>query len=298
MRSPFNKLSVIVLFVLLLSSCSVARYARGPESRDIENLEGCRGIIQAVEYPSSEKDLHHRRMVVYLPESYATDTLRRFPVFYLLHGARGNEITWSDSARVMHRIDSLRAQGKAEDFILVMPNMNNYFGDKDYKNGRCLRAMRAFWLQDGEVERHFMHDVVARVDSLYRTVPSKSGRAIAGMSNGALQCIYLSAGEPDTFDYVGLFSPYAYPTFAALGHPDVYGGLWKKLDVQFADPPAFYGIYIGKTDIFHPHVRNFERRMSQKGYRHQFILAEGGHEWYNWRDFVIDFCQRIFRSTP
>ena len=278
----------------LLCSCSVARYAHGPQTRDIEATPGVRGTIQAIDYPSSEKDLDHRRMVVYLPESYSADTLRRFPVFYLLHGARGNEVTWSDSARVMQRIDSLRAEGKAREFILVMPNMNNYFGEKDYKNGRCVNAMHAFWLLDGEAERHFMHDVVARVDSLYRTGPSKSGRAIAGMSSGALQSIYLSANSPDSFDYVGLFSPYAYPTFAALGHLDVYAGLWKKLDVQFEDPPALYCIYIGKKDIFLPHIRMFAGEMSRKGYPHQFILTEGGHRWYNWIDFVTDFCEKLF----
>lgn len=288
------RLLALTSVLAILCSCSVARYARGPETRDIEAIPGCRGTIQAVEYASGEKDLDHRRMVVYLPETYSTDTLRHFPVFYLLHGARGNETTWSDSARVMHRIDSLRAQGKAREFILVMPNMNNYFGEKDYKNGHCVNAVRAFWLLDGEAERHFQHDVVARVDSLYRTIPSKSGRAIAGMSSGALQSIYLSANAPGDFDYVGLFSPYTYPTFAALGHLDVYGGLWKKLAVQFENPPALYGIYIGKTDFFLPHIRMFEKKLTQKGYPHQFTLAEGGHKWYNWIDFVTDFCEKIF----
>ena len=288
----------LILWLLLLvatCSCSAARYAMGPDSREIESIPGCRGTIQAVDYPSSEKDLDHRRMVVYLPEDYASDTLRHYPVFYLLHGARGNEKTWIDSALVLHCIDSLRAQGKERDFILVLPNMNNYFGDKDYKKGHCLPAMRAFWLLDGEAERHFMHDVVERVDSLYRTVPAKSGRALAGMSSGALQSIHISATYPEAFGYVGLFSPYAYPTFAALGHLDVYGGLWKKLAVQFADPPSLYGIYIGKTDIFYPHIRIFESNLTQKGYPHQFTVAEGGHEWYNWIDFFTDFCEKVFK---
>ena len=289
-----ERLIVWVALLALLCSCSVARYARGPQTRDIEATPGVRGTIQAVDYPSSEKDLDHRRMVVYLPESYSADTLRRFPVFYLLHGARGNEITWSDSARVLHRIDSLRAEGKAREFILVMPNMNNYFGEKDYKNGHCVNAVRAFWLLDGEAERHFMNDVVARVDSLYRTIPSPSGRAIAGMSSGALQSVYLSANAPGSFGYVGLFSPYVYPTFAALGHRDVYGSLWKKLEVQFEDPLALYAIYIGKQDFFLPHIRMFENKLTRKGYPHQFTLTEGGHRWYNWVGFVIDFCEKLF----
>lgn len=287
-------LPAYLLSVLLLCSCASARYARGPLSRDIEARTGLRGTVEAVSYPSSEPKLSERRMVVYLPEDYYRDTLKRYPVLYLLHGARGNEITWADSAEAFRRLDSLRLAGKASDFILVLPNLNNYFGDKDYRDGRAVNAIRAFWLADGEAERYFYRDVVERTDSLYRTVPQKSGRAIAGMSVGALQTLYLAAGHPDSFDYVGLFSPYVYPTFAARWHEDVYGDLWGRLQRQFADPPAQFSVYIGRTDFFYPHILLFDRRLTRKGYPHKFVVADGGHEWYNWTAFFVDFCQDIF----
>ncbi len=285
----------LFLLALLACSCSMARFARGPESRDIEGLTGYDGIIRTVTYPSSEPKLSERRMVVYLPKEYERDTLRRYPVMYLLHGARGNEKTWIDSADVFHCIDTLRRQGRAADFILVMPNMNNYRSDRDYRNGRAIPATRAFFTVDGEVERYFVHDVVERVDSLFRTVADKSGRAVAGMSCGALQTIYLSANHPDTFDYVGLFSPYAYPTAAAKFHRDVYGGLRWKLKRQFADPPAFYAIYIGTADFFYPHMRLFSRRLANHHYPHRLVVNTGGHEWYNWSDFLESFCQEAFK---
>ena len=288
-----------ILFYLMLlvvaCSCSAARYARGPESSEITALPGYDGIIEAVTYPSSEPDLSVRRMVVYLPASYYADTLRRYPVMYLLHGARGNEVTWIDYGNAFHSLDSLRRISRAKDFILVLPNMNNYAGDEDYKNGHAMNAMRAFWLLDGEAERYFCSDVVQRIDSLYRTVPEKQGRALAGMSSGALQAIYLSAGHPDDFGYVGLFSPYNHPTFAAIGHRDVYGRLWKRLKRQFADPPILYAIYIGKTDFFYPHMRIFDDNLTHDGYPHKFIVTPGGHEWYNWSAYLIDFYTEIFQ---
>ncbi|MCR5352320.1 MAG: hypothetical protein K6E35_07505 [Bacteroidales bacterium] len=290
-----KKFLPIVLLAILVSSCSVARYARGPESRDIESLPGYDGIIETVTYTSSEPGLSERRMVVYLPQEYYQDSLRRYPVMYLLHGARGNEKTWIDSADVFHCIDTLRRAGKAADFILVMPNMNNYRSDKDYKNGRAIPAVRAFFTVNGEVERYFVQDVVDRMDSLYRTVAKKSGRAVAGMSCGALQTIYLSANHPNTFAYVGLFSPYTYPTFAAKYHQDVYGGLWWKLERQFSVPPILYALYIGKTDFFYPHILLFDRKLTRKGYAHELVVNPGGHEWYNWSDFLEDFSQKIFR---
>jgi len=298
MSARFHRLllpAVLAAAALLAASCSAARYARGPRTAEIEARSGFEGVLETVTYPSSERGLSHRRAVVYLPKDYYRDSLRRYPVLYLLHGARGNEVTWIDSADVLRGLDSLRAERKAADFILVLPNVNNYFGERDYKDGHAVNAVRAFWSVDGEVERHFVHDVVGRVDSLYRTVPDKSGRAIAGMSSGALQSLYLFAGNPDTFGYVGLFSPYAYPTVAASNHTDVYDGLWRKLKRCFADPPARFDIYIGKTDFFYPHMILFDRRLTRKGYAHRFFVAEGGHEWYNWSDFYRDFCQGLFQ---
>lgn len=286
------------IFLILaagLCACGTsARYGRGLDNSVLEALPG-EGIVEAVYYPSSEPRLTQRRMLVYLPKDYYRDTLKRYPVLYLFHGARGNEKTWVDSADVFHRLDSLRAGGLAKDFILVMPNMNRYVNDKDFNNGRCLRAMPAFWTQTGEMERYFRQDVVGFVDRRYRTVPTKEGRAIAGMSNGGLQAVYLSANYPQSFDYVALMSPYAQATMAAKYHRDVYKGLAWKLKEQFAIPPKEYVIYIGKTDFFRPHIEFFHRRLKRHGYPHDFVLAEGGHEWYNWIDFFEDFCKRIFQ---
>lgn len=291
-----KRLLLWLLLVAVLSSCATAaRFYRGEESSEIEEMPAYGGTIEAVYYPSSEKHITQRRMVVHLPKDYDKDTLRRYPVLYLFHGARGNEKTWIDSADVFRCIDTLRRAGRAADFILVLPNMNNYRNDRDYKNGRAIPATRAFFTVNGEVERYFVQDVVRRVDSLYRTVARKSGRAIAGMSCGALQTIYLSANRPELFDYIGLFSPYTYPTSAAKYHRDVYGGLGWKLKRQFANPPAFYGIYIGKTDFFYPHIVLFDRRLTRLGYAHKFVVNPGGHEWYNWSDFLEGFCQEIFR---
>ena len=290
------KRCLALLFLAFLTcSCAVGRYARGPESADIEAKYHFDGVLRAVNYHSSEKMLTERRMLVYLPVDYFDDTTKRYPVLYLLHGARGNEVTWLDSSNVIPSLDSLRRIKEAEHFIVVLPNMNRYYSDKDYNNGHCLRAMRAFWLIDGEVERHFMTDVVEFTDSNFRTIPEKSSRAIAGMSSGALQALYLSADYPDAFDYVGLFSPYTYATFAAVTHLDVYGGLGKKLKLQFTDPPKAYGLYIGNTDFFYPHIRNYDRKLTEKGYAHTFTVSEGGHEWYNWSAFATDFNKKLFK---
>ena len=286
----------ILLAAFLAVSCGTARYARGMESSDIETIVPADGIIQPVEYPSGERRLDHRRMVVYLPADYYADTARRYPVMYLLHGARGNEVTWMEKQRgdAIHSKDSLVSAGLTEDFILVMPNINCYFSDKEYNNGHAINAFRAFWIVDGEAEVHFVEDVVDFVDARFRTIPEKQARSIAGMSTGGMQALYLSANHPDVFGNVGLFSAYSANTFAGLRHPEFYLGLSRKLRAQFAQAPDNYVIMIGHADIFYPNMCCYSRRLTRHGYKHSFIDYPGGHAWYNWRVFFVRFCQEVY----
>ena len=286
----------VLVLISLACSCANIRYAMGPESSDIESLPGYRGKIQVVEYPCSEPALTKRRMVVYLPEDYDKNATRRYPVLYLIHGARGNEVTWIERGDAFHTLDSLRLAGKAGDFILVMPNLNNYHSDREYRNGHPVNPVRAFWLIDGEAEVYFMDDIVARVDSLYRTIPEKSSRAIAGMSTGGLQALYMAANHPDSFDYIGLFSPYTRDSIFGLRHPEFYGGLYRKLKVQFQESPRYYGLMIGRKDIFYPEMKSFDRSLTKRGYGHEFIVTSGGHKWTNWRKYLIDFYQKTFKD--
>ena len=55
---------------------------------------------------------------------------------------------------------------------------------------------------------------------------------------------------------------------------------------------------IGKKDVFYPHMKLYERRLSRKEYPHEFVVTPGGHEWYNWRDYFVLFCQKVFRPQP
>lgn len=285
----------ILTSLMALASCANSRYASGPDTEDIEALPGYRGTIQALSYQSSEKNLDERRLTIYLPPGYFKEPQRRYPVMYLLHGARGNEVTWIERGDCLKTLDSLYAGGAVDEFILVLPNSNNYFGRKDYKNGRAVNAVRAFWTVDGDAESFFMKDVVAAVDGRYRTIPDKNGRAIAGMSTGALQAMYISANWPDSFAYVGLFSPYAYDELAEMRNPQFYEALTCKMRTQFSNPPSFYGLYIGNKDIFYPHMMLFDRSLTRRGYKHELVVTPGGHEWYNWRKYLIMFYQEAFR---
>ena len=266
------------------------RYARHTEYPAVQTTR-CEGIVETPLIPSSEPGMTERRAVVYLPHDYYGSD-RRYPVFYLIHGARGNELTWIEMGNILSTVDSLRSVGAASDFILVLPNMNSYRDDRDYSFSRAKTALGTFYGIDGTVESVFIDDVVSEIDRKYRTLADKNHRAIAGMSIGALQAIHISASSPDTFGSIGLFSAMNRSFIRPGKDSRFYNGLWNKLDRQFENPPLDYCIMIGKGDFFYPHMLLFDKKLARKGYPHSLYVAEGGHEWYNWQDFARVFIEK------
>ncbi|MCR4566282.1 MAG: hypothetical protein K5651_09380, partial [Bacteroidales bacterium] len=61
-------------------------------------------------------------MIIYLPADYYQSG-ERYPVVYLLHGARGYETSWIRKGDIFQKTDSLFTNNLAAHFILVMPNV-------------------------------------------------------------------------------------------------------------------------------------------------------------------------------
>lgn len=253
-----------------------------------------KGTLKEVFYKTSVPGPTQRKMRVYLPEGYE-DSDERYPVIYLLHGARGNEDAWVKNGNILQVADSLQSNGYSKRFILVMPNMNQYKDDDDYKNSRLKRAFESIFDVDGTVESAFPNDVVKFIDSEFRTIPDKRHRAIAGLSLGGLQSIFLGANNPDLFDYFGLFSPTRRTALKPSEYNEFYSYLKDKLAVQFADPPRLYMICIGKKDIFFQQMRSYRRYLRKQGYNHVYFETPGGHNWNNWKPYCTFFMQECFK---
>lgn len=245
-------------------------------------------------YPSSTKQgPGARRMLVYLPDGYESSE-ESYPVLYLIHGARGNEQSWIKDGDALHTLDSLRTANLCSDFILVLPNLNQYDDDEDFGESRFKRPIESFFEIDGTVESAFFTDVVEFVDRNFRTIPDKQHRALAGLSIGALQAIYISADNPDAFDYIGLFSPMYKAFFKKSECSDFYRDLNQRQEMQFANPPQLYFIQIGKADIFYSHITDYRIYLNKNGFDYQYREYEGGHTWTSWKKYFEVFAKRIF----
>ncbi len=293
MASKLTDILCIALMAALFSSCAATRRAQA-EYAPVKTEYVGRGTLETVICKSSQPELSERRMLVYLPENYNSSD-ESYPVLYLLHGARGSETAWVERGDLLRSIDSLTAEGKVKPMIVVMPNTNQYHDDRDYRKSRKKPLGESFFEIDGVVESLFVKDVVGTVDSLYRTIRKKKGRAIAGLSVGALQAIFLSANYPEMFDYVGLFSPMIRPVMRYGDGTWFYDNLKVKQEVQFADPPEVYWIMAGFWDIFYASTQQFDFYLKTRGYPHEYHLSGGGHSWHNWKKYCNMFLERLWK---
>lgn len=284
---------IILLPVLMLSSCGVSRYAANARFPEVDIRVGYEGVLEECMYDCSSEGPRQRRMYVYLPKGYHASGCR-YPVLYLLHGARGNELSWINKGNVLHAIDTLTSSSRMPATIVVFPNMNQYWDEMDFGRSRLKSAIESLFEIDGAVETAFVRDVVETVDSLYRTVPDKEHRAIAGLSIGAMQSMYISANFPDSFGYVGLFSSMVHPPLKKSLYSSFYKDLKTKMRRQFTSPPFTYSIMIGKKDIFYPQMVRFSRYLERNGYPFDMYLTEGGHQWDSWKEYSNVFMQKIW----
>ena len=250
------------------------------------------GTVRRMWYNSPTLDME-RRITVYTPAGYETSG-KRYPVFYLLHGAGGDEEAWINLGRTSQILDNLIAQGKAEPMIVVMTNGNasQEAAPGETHFGLTPPNMNLPQTMEGTFETAFP-DVVKFIDKTFRTKANKKNRAIAGLSMGGYHSLHISKQYPDMFNYVGLFSAAIMPD-AKVKSP-IYEDFDKKLATQFAKKPALYWIGIGKTDFLYKANEDFRKMLDEKGYKYTYYETGEGHIWKNWRIYLTEFAPLLFK---
>ncbi len=277
------------------------------------------GTVEKIWYPSTLGGWTKRRMTVYTPPSYDA-TNKSYPVLYLLHGSGGDENSWTEAGRANQILDNMIAEELIKPMIVVMPNGNVKLdaapgegSDPDVEPS-ANNTSSMF----GDVEHVFMHDIVDYIDERYRTITAKQGRAIAGLSLGGLHTLYISLNNPDSFDYIGLFS--AQTSTIPRGGADVMktlkGGIASirdmfeddnnngagyiyestddKINTLFASSPSLFYIALGRDDFVKKLNDDLRKKLDAKGYKYYYKETDGGHTWDNWRKYLVDFLPRIF----
>jgi S-formylglutathione hydrolase FrmB len=190
-----------------------------------------------------------KHYLVYLPPSYGTDTTRRYPVAYYLHGLYGAETDWVEHGHLDAAMDSLIALGTPE-MIVVMPDGDdgwyttwNTIGDysgcvSDTARTEPAATYCVRWLH---YDDYIAHDLVLHVDSMYRTIGDRAHRAIAGLSMGGYGAVALALQYPDEWSaaasHSGVLSPMYVGPHPFKGAP-VYATSFEQIEAQWADNPG------------------------------------------------------------
>ncbi len=148
-------------------------------------------------------DSPDRPVAVYLPPSYDKEPNRRYPVVYFLHGFGGTNETYTRPAlpsSITVPAEKAFAAG-AREMILVVPNAFTTFIGSMYSNS----------VTTGDWETFIAKDLVAYIDSHYRTIPERASRGLAGHSMGGYGTFRLAMKHPEVFSSMYSMSPCCMP---------------------------------------------------------------------------------------
>ena len=124
---------------------------------------------------------------VVLPYDYHSSRATRYPVLYLLHGLGGHHTDWTTRTNVADYAAQYR-------LIIVTPEGN----DGWYTDSAGVPT--------DKYETYFLNELIPDVEARYRTIQSRYGRAIAGLSMGGYGAFKFGLKYPGQFVFVGSMS--------------------------------------------------------------------------------------------
>jgi enterochelin esterase-like enzyme len=136
-----------------------------------------------------EGDSPDRVVFIYLPPGYATNRTQRYPVVYLLHGYGLTAERWMSFTNLAEAADKDIAAGTMKEMILVNPDAFTKYSGSMYSSS----------VTTGDWESYIAEDLVAYVDSHYRTIANRMSRGLGGHSMGGYGAIRIGMKRPDVF---------------------------------------------------------------------------------------------------
>jgi len=129
-----------------------------------------------------------RDVLVFMPPNYKKDAKKRYPVVYFLHGYHFNVIEYDAYAKFGEAVVANAAQGN--EMILVVPDA----GKTRFKGGMWSNSPTS-----GNFEGFVSKDLVAYIDSHYRTIAKPASRGLAGHSMGGYGTLRIAMKYPGIY---------------------------------------------------------------------------------------------------
>jgi enterochelin esterase-like enzyme len=211
--------------------------------------------------------------IVYLPAGYRSGP-SRYRVIYFLHGLPANATSYKANQFVGAAVSS----GKNAAIVVTPQGARSDQEDHEYLD---LDATENW-------PRAIAHDLTSCIDSRFRTVANRSGRALVGLSAGGYGAMNIGLRNLATFGAVESWSGYFEATNPSgtqklnLGSPqaNAAAAVPRGADLKAAVKahPALIAFYVGREDDrFVDDNESFDRALSREGVPHLFRTFPGGH---------------------
>ncbi len=233
---------------------------------------------------------------VYLPSQYVSSQ-QSYPVLYLLHGNNGTRHDWVRQGKIQATADALIASGDIPPAIIVMPDA------------------AASWLVDRreKMETALIRDLIPDVERNYRTVRTRDGRLIGGLSMGGYGSLRFALKYPEMFAAAALLSPAIYdpvpPMNSGARRVGIFGADFEESVWRSLNYPTLWDAYLAKKTPVAMYINSgdddefFIEAEAVKLYSllranqqpAELRIVNGAHTWAVWESTIGDAMKYVFR---
>ncbi|MDX9904095.1 MAG: alpha/beta hydrolase-fold protein [Bacteroidales bacterium] len=286
----FHYYAILIDSVAVMDRNTEAFFGSNWESSGIEIPEGPEGDYYRFNkniphgqvrslYYWSEINGMERHCNVYVPAEYESNTDKKYPVMYLLHGWGEDENGWSNQGHMANIMDGLIQSGKAVPMIVVMDC-------GDIKTNSDVRKAST-----NDVTQIYIKDLMPFIEKTFRTKNDRQNRAMAGLSRGGFQTTQTVFANMDKFAWMGTFSGF----FSRPGQD-----LSEGFNGVFKDPASFnkqMNLLFISTGTEERTPKEAVDALKAHGIKNIVYHESQGtaHEWLTWRRALNEFAPRLFK---
>jgi enterochelin esterase family protein len=261
------------------SGISSVLSVRGDTPRSFDVRPVPHGTVEIRTYDSGVT-FGSRQVYVYTPPGYESGT-EPLPVLYLLHGADGEDRSWTMLGRAHTILDNLLAERRVAPMVVVMPYGYAY----PWWAGASGERQQEDFLAD------LTSELIPFIESNYRVSSDREHRALAGLSRGGSQTLTIGLSHLDLFSRLGVFSA------SAGAEPEVRLADVAANAADFNEKLDLLWIGMGTEDGGHARAVQLHAFLNGAGIDHTFRETPGAHTWIVWRQFLGEFAPRLWPTT-
>lgn len=231
---------------------------------------------------------------VILPAGYTEE--KTYPVLYLLHGIGGDHNEWL-GGNPLEVVSNLVAKGDASEMIVVIPNVRAMKEDAIPQEVFGPVNIAAFdnFIND------LRDDLMPFIRKNFSIKTDRENTAIAGLSMGGRESLFIGFTMPETFGYIGAFSPApGLLPMESKGPGPAFPGQFTESEFRIpegAPTPYFIMMCNGEQDEIVKHVTaHYEETLNANGVEHLYYTMPGGHDFTVWKNGLYHFARQIFKQ--